>query len=144
MVVVHELKIAPEYFGPVAYGTKSFEIRKNDRDFQVDDILLLKEFDGKYTGRETAMQVSYITDYEQKDGYVVLAIKVIPKSFVEFLSMTDKEEDVFKEIITHMHLYGLSNRDMANTCWDIIRILLGNDDLSDTDQQWYMEYWDED
>lgn len=141
---VHDLKILPEYFGPVAYGTKSFEIRKNDRDFQVDDILLLKEYNGAYTGREALMQVTYITDYEQKDGYVVLAIKEVPKSFETFLSMTDKEKDVFKEMITYIHLHGLSDRAMANTCWDIIRILLGNDDLSDTDQQWYMEYWDED
>lgn len=49
----HELKILPEYFVVVANGTKTFEVRKDDRLFEVGDILCLREFDGqKYTGRE--------------------------------------------------------------------------------------------
>ncbi|WP_331384989.1 DUF3850 domain-containing protein [Bacillus badius] len=41
----HELKIYPQYFKAVVSGKKSFEIRKNDRDFKVGDTLLLHEFD---------------------------------------------------------------------------------------------------
>lgn len=37
--MVHELKIAPEYFKDVRTGLKKFEIRKNDRDFKVGDRL---------------------------------------------------------------------------------------------------------
>lgn len=38
----HELKLDIKYFDDVKSGKKNFEIRKNDRDFQVGDILELK------------------------------------------------------------------------------------------------------
>ncbi|EKE9396609.1 DUF3850 domain-containing protein, partial [Listeria monocytogenes] len=51
MSEVHELKILPEYYEDIVAGRKTFEIRKNDRDFQVGDYLILKEFkDGNHTG----------------------------------------------------------------------------------------------
>ena len=51
--MIHELKIQSEYFVAVNNKTKTFEIRKNDRDFKVGDKILLREIDscGKYTGR---------------------------------------------------------------------------------------------
>ena len=51
----HELKTLPEYFEQVWNGNKRFELRKNDRDFQENDILILKEYnfeDKRYTQRE--------------------------------------------------------------------------------------------
>lgn len=41
----HELKLDIKYFDDVKSGKKNFEIRKNDRDFQVGDILELKAWD---------------------------------------------------------------------------------------------------
>lgn len=73
----HKLKIMPEYFSDVCTGKKSFEIRKNDRDFRVGDMLLLCEYlpDKKeFTGRVVDRKVTYITDYAQKENYVVMAI----------------------------------------------------------------------
>lgn len=76
-MVKHKLKILPEYFKEVCTGKKSFEIRKNDRGFHVGDTLLLCEFapDNGFTGRVVDRKVTYITDYEQKENYVVMAIK---------------------------------------------------------------------
>ncbi|WP_238662165.1 ASCH/PUA domain-containing protein [Enterococcus mundtii] len=75
-VMTHELKILPEYFEAVISGRKRFEIRKNDRDYKVADQLYLREWDGeKFTGDSHKVDVTYITDYEQKDGYVVMGIK---------------------------------------------------------------------
>lgn len=74
--MVHELKIAPEYFKDVRTGLKKFEIRKNDRDFKVGDRLFLKEWNNyHYTGKSINVVVTYITDYMQKSGYVVLGIE---------------------------------------------------------------------
>ncbi|MFP7308821.1 DUF3850 domain-containing protein [Enterococcus faecalis] len=73
---IHELKILPEYFEAVVSGNKCFEIRKNDRRYEVGDILRLNEYeDGKYTGNFHVAEITYITDYAQQDGYVVLGIK---------------------------------------------------------------------
>lgn len=76
--MIHDLKILPEYFEAVNLGIKTFEIRNNDRDFKVGDMLLLKEWDGnKYTGREIKRKVVYILDDSSGyvlDGYVVMSI----------------------------------------------------------------------
>lgn len=74
--MIHNLKIHPQYFKAVWDGTKTFEIRKNDRNYQVGDILHLAEYeDGEYTRRFATREVTYITDYAQQEGYVVMAIK---------------------------------------------------------------------
>jgi ASC-1-like (ASCH) protein len=40
----HRLKTWPEYFEALLSGKKTFEIRKNDRDYQVNDLLLLQKY----------------------------------------------------------------------------------------------------
>ena len=76
--MTHELKIQPDYFKAVFMGIKTFEIRKNDRGYKVGDMLILKEWvpeTKRYTGKMVARKVTYITGYQQKPGYVVMAIK---------------------------------------------------------------------
>lgn len=48
----HELKIWPQYYSRVADGTKTFEVRKNDRGFQPGDTVRLREFDPQHEGYE--------------------------------------------------------------------------------------------
>ena len=79
--VEHDLKCQPPYFQSLIDGSKTFEIRFNDRHFGVGDVLKLREwnaptndFPGEYTGRYTYQTVSYVTDYNQMDGYVVLGL----------------------------------------------------------------------
>ncbi|OXM11246.1 RNA-binding protein [Enterococcus faecalis] len=72
---IHELKILPTYFEDVIVGKKTFEIRKNDRDYKVGDILILNEYTcGSLTGRKCKVLVNYITDYKQKESNIVLGI----------------------------------------------------------------------
>lgn len=65
MTTTHELKSWPEFYAPLAKGVKNFELRKNDRHFNVGDILLLREFDdlkGVYTGQSVRKRVTYILE----------------------------------------------------------------------------------
>lgn len=68
------LKIKPEYFEMQLKGLKNFEIRKNDRNFKVGDIICLKEFDCGYTKRFIHVEITCIVNNTEycKDGYVVL------------------------------------------------------------------------
>lgn len=45
--MLHNLKINKEFFSPVKERIKTFEIRKNDRNFQVGDQIVLNEWDEK-------------------------------------------------------------------------------------------------
>ena len=59
----HELKTWPDMFQDIFDGKKKFELRKDDRNFQVGDSLLLKEYDARteeYSGREIEVKISYI------------------------------------------------------------------------------------
>lgn len=77
-MMIHELKILPEYFEAVTDGTKRFELRKDDRGFTVGDEIILKEWNGtEYTGRSVKKQISYILkNYTGlAKGYAVLSLK---------------------------------------------------------------------
>lgn len=75
---IHELKITPEYFKDVKSGHKRFELRKDDREYQVGDLLILKEFDkDHYTGHKTRHKtIQYILrdvpEYGLNEGYCIL------------------------------------------------------------------------
>lgn len=47
----HILKVAPEYWAAIADGTKTFEVRRNDRAYQKGDLLVLYPTHDEY-GRE--------------------------------------------------------------------------------------------
>lgn len=79
LMVVHDLKIEPKYFESVINGIKIFELRKNDRNFQVNDLVRLREFsNGEYTGRVIEKSITYILQggcYGLEEGYVILSIR---------------------------------------------------------------------
>ena len=61
----HELKCWPEFFEPVSDGSKTFELRKNDRHFAIGDVLHLREWDDhieSYTGRECRRKITYMLE----------------------------------------------------------------------------------
>lgn len=82
---IHELKVWKTYYKPLLSGHKKFEVRKNDRDFKVGDILILRPFDEKkqeYTTQgEFYFNVTYILDggkFGIEEGVCVMAIEPNP------------------------------------------------------------------
>ena len=84
----HEIKIWPQWFDAVRNGTLSFQVRKNDRNYEIGDTLVLNEFRpgvGEYTGRTLTRTVIYILRGESdsldaaadgiKDGYCGLGLR---------------------------------------------------------------------
>ncbi len=74
----HDLKILPGYFDAVKNGTKTFELRKGDRDYRVDDMLLLSKWspESGYCGNMLMTRIVYILKNAPglEPGYVVLGI----------------------------------------------------------------------
>ena len=86
MSKIHYVKTEPRYFSEVCSGNKKFEVRKNDRGYQVGDLLVLQEFvNGRYTGKGVLKQITYILDDPAfcKEGFVIMSIRpyVTTKSF---------------------------------------------------------------
>lgn len=85
----HILKIWTGYFDDVDSDRKPFEIRKNDRNYQVGDILEQREFDPlleTFTGRVTVKEVTYILDggnFGLLHGYVCMALKPLSEKPTE-------------------------------------------------------------
>lgn len=88
----HELKCWPKHFKAVRDRSKPFELRYNDRNYQVGDLLILDEWEpfadyqrtreGRYTGNWVSATITYILDeFEAQpeftpDGWVILGIDV--------------------------------------------------------------------
>lgn len=72
----HVLKIKDEYYEAVASGFKRFEIRKDDRGYQVGDTIRFTDLDGNQ--RRGVWAITYILrdcpQYGLKEGYAILGI----------------------------------------------------------------------
>ena len=81
-MATHELKIWPNQFEAVSEGHKTYELRRNDRDYMVHDTLILNEWlpdEGRYSGSMMKALVTHITYgvFGLKKGYVCMAIKLL-------------------------------------------------------------------
>lgn len=78
--MIHDLKIAPQWFAAHINGEKTFEIRSADRPFGVGDTLKLREFDvvrGEYSGREIEREVVGVLHgpaYGLAEGFCILSV----------------------------------------------------------------------
>ena len=90
---VHELKIEPCWYQRILDGTKTAELRLNDRDDQVGDWLHLRELDTsrprflalsftadpEFTGRAIFAQITHVLTEVPglKRGYAVLSLSLV-------------------------------------------------------------------
>lgn len=89
----HILKLNDRYFDAVKNGIKTFEIRRNDRDFKIGDTLILKRYDEQavleryakgcldiFVNDEIRCAITYILTHDEfqgiNEGYCVMSIKL--------------------------------------------------------------------
>lgn len=65
MPSLHEVKSWSHFFDAIKAGKKVHDLRKNDRNYNVGDVIRLKRYDninGFFTGESLEAEISYITD----------------------------------------------------------------------------------
>ncbi len=96
--MIHSVKCYPDYFKALKDGTKTFEVRKKDRLYEVGDYLAVNEFvsidpyedvreellerfsrsadNGRYSGNCLLFKITYVLDDPEycKDGMVILGL----------------------------------------------------------------------
>lgn len=80
MKVTHQIKLEAEFFDDALSGRKSFELRKNDRNYKEGDVLEMEEVkDGKKTGRKCSKRIVYMMENFEglEDGYCILGCELL-------------------------------------------------------------------
>lgn len=83
--MIHELKILGSFVRPILNGSKTFEIRENDRGFQKDDRVQFKVVDDDWKRRNSSIAreierkvyvITYVINgWGLKNGFVVFGIR---------------------------------------------------------------------
>jgi len=79
--MTHALKTWPEFFAAIESGKKKFDLRKDDRPFEIGDKIILQEFDPAfklYSGKEIEKNITYILRgpiFGLKRGYCILSLE---------------------------------------------------------------------
>lgn len=97
----HVVKSWTMFFSGIIDGSRTSDIRFNDRRYAVGDTMLLREFDpvkGAYTGREQPVVITYLQQNKSnpcaisheaiQDGYVVLSIRLVQEASKDALQAT--------------------------------------------------------
>ena len=90
----HYLKSWPQFFAPIRQGTRTHELRRNDRDFRVGDLLVLQEYNPEtqsYTGGKCRVEVTSMTSFAQpcavsgeglNPDFCILSVRLVsPREF---------------------------------------------------------------
>lgn len=75
---IHELKIKEEYYQDLIRGRKSFELRKNDRDYKVGDLIHFVGINGEEYNYNVYIIVYVLKDvpeYGLDKDYCILGIR---------------------------------------------------------------------
>jgi len=79
---IHEVKCIQPWFDDVWTRRKTFEVRFNDRNYEVNELLLLREYrptSKTYTGKEILCEITYLLNHPQfvLEGFVILQINIL-------------------------------------------------------------------
>ncbi len=80
----HRVKTISRFFQDCKRGLKTFELRQDDRNYQVGDVLIQEEWDGKfYTGEQIRHLITYKFSFEDmpkwglREGWCILGIEPV-------------------------------------------------------------------
>lgn len=103
---MHIIKLHTRYMEAVNQGQKNFEVRYNDRDYQVGDLLVMYEVDNQGCIRNglAVKEITYVLESFEalKSDWVVLGLApndgISPETFLEIIRvMAEKKESQMKE-----------------------------------------------
>lgn len=121
-------------------GGQNFVVVDCNRIIRKGDIVHIKNEVNDYN------LVGEVTSYSTRfmsEGKQAISFEVRPISYLQVLELTEKEKAILSIALSHMKLYSMSQRDTANTIWEIIHELLGHD-ISDEDLDWIYNHLKED
>lgn len=77
--MTHDIKILTEHFDLVGTCVKTFEVRRDDRNYQPGDILCLREWrNNMYTGRVLEATITHVYRGEYcRDGYCIISFQLL-------------------------------------------------------------------
>lgn len=90
---LHELKIKDNYYWDVFHGYKSFELRKNDRDYQVGDLIHFVDVNGNDFLNEPfnlfviTYVLKYVSEYGLDEDYCILSIQKYSNELLKRLKL---------------------------------------------------------
>ena len=94
----HALKTTNPWFSQIWEGTKKFEVRTNDRRFQVGDVLVLQEYDNErsspYTGRMVRGRVTAMLSHSDSIRFGIHLGDTVVMGFVEIGRREPEREPV--------------------------------------------------
>lgn len=105
---IHKLKIQPKFLNEIKTKKKTFELRKNDRNFQLGDMLMLVSFKNNEFQEDGIMtEVVYVLNNfgGLQEGYVILGIDVTEqhKSFpIDWKFYKNLDEESINDLIGGM------------------------------------------
>lgn len=93
---VHDVKLGATFFEDVKTGRKTFELRKNDREYKEGDTIVLHEYkDGATTGRTITKKIVYmLEDFTGlEDGYCILGLGAVEETLQEAAAGAGQDAD---------------------------------------------------
>lgn len=118
----HVVKTLTKFFEPACDGRKPFEVRINDRDYEVGDVLVQKEWDsiGGFSGYETRSTITYVLDDPAycRPGYVVLGLR--DQDVGRMTEIQDKYAEIIRQreridkLDSELHKQNCRNQDQTD------------------------------
>ena len=85
-MTTHEIKCWPKFYQQVIDGRKTFELRRDDREYNAGDHLLLREWfpdEQDYSTRECLCYVPYLLRSEHTPGHVIMSIRIVDDDYLQ-------------------------------------------------------------